>query len=194
MISYLSGIIQFQGEKFVVLNVNGVGYKVFLSPDVLLKMPKKGELVNVWTHFHVRDDATDLYGFLNFAELNLFELLIGISGVGPKTALGVLGTAPVDTLKKAIAAGDTSYLTKVSGIGRKTAEKIILELREKMAGKGAVFEAGSLKDETDALDALVSLGYSHQEARDALSRVAPSVEGVEKRLKEALKKLGNRER
>ncbi len=189
MISHIKGIIEFQAEKFVIVDVGGVGYKVFVGGDTIAKMPKKGDIVKLWTHTEVRENALDLYGFLYYNELDLFEMLISISGVGPKTALGVMALAPADTLRKAIASGDTSYLTKVSGIGRKTAEKIILELREKMAGKGVIVEAGALKEEGDILEALMSLGYTQAEAREALARVPQSVEGAEKRIKEALKKL-----
>ncbi|MDZ4260674.1 MAG: Holliday junction branch migration protein RuvA, partial [Candidatus Sungbacteria bacterium] len=122
--------------------------------------------------------------------LELFEMLIGISGIGPKGALGIMAIAPVDTLKKAIAAGDTSYLTRVSGVGKKIAEKVILELKDKMAGKGMTVEAPELKDEADALDALVALGYSPREARLALAGVSGSTMSLEKKVGAALKQLG----
>lgn len=189
MIATLEGTIAFKTEKFVVVTVGGVGYKVFVGADTSQKIPEKGANVKLWTHQHVREDMVALYGFLNFAELDLFETLIGISGIGPKGALGVLGVAPADTLKKAIAAGDTSYLTRVSGIGRKTAEKIVLELREKMAGRGVAYDAPELKEEADALEALMSLGYSPRDAREALAHVSQDLP-VEKRIKESLKKLG----
>ena len=126
---------------------------------------------------------------MSYSELELFEILIGISGIGPKSALGVLAIAPVDTLRKAIASGDTSYLTRVSGIGKKMAEKIVLELKEKLAGKGVTVEAPELKEEADALEALISLGYSQREAREALSSVPQEIISVEKRVREALKKI-----
>lgn len=189
MIVFLEGTVHLKTEKFAVLTVNGVGYKIFANYDTLSKISERGGSAFLWTHQHVREDALDLYGFLQFAELDLFETLIGISGIGPKGALGVLAVAPVDTLKKAIAAGDTSYLTRVSGIGRKTAEKIVLELKDKMAGKGVSVEAPELKGEADALDALVSLGYSQREARGALAAVPPEIVSVEKRVQEALKKF-----
>lgn len=193
MISYLEGKVEFKGEKFVVINVGGVGYRIFASPETLKKISEKGGSVKLWTNLYVRDDALELYGFLHHAELELFETLIHVPGIGPKTALGVMGVASIDTLKRAIAAGDTSYLTKVSGIGRKTAEKIILELKEKMAGRGVTVEAPELKDEADALEALVSLGYSQREAREALARVPKETTTPERRVKEALKRLGGRE-
>lgn len=191
MIALLEGTIVLKGEKFVVVSVGGVGYRVFSSPDILTKIPEKGASVKLWTHQYVREDAVELYGFLHYAELELFETLISISGIGPRGALGVLGVAPVDTLKRAIAAGDTSYLTRVSGIGRKTAEKIVLELKEKMAGKGVNVEAPELKEEADALDALVHLGYTQKEARDALTSVPQTTASAEERVKAALKKLSS---
>ena len=182
-----------KAERFTVVSTNGVGYRVFVNPDTLQKIPEKGAKVKLWTHQHVREDALELYGFVHYAELDLFETLISISGIGPKGALGVLSIAPVDTLKKAIAAGDTSYLTRVSGIGRKLAEKIVLELKEKMAGRGVSVDAPELKEEADALDALVSLGYSQKEAREALAGVEPGVVRVERRVAEALRRLGGRQ-
>ncbi|MDP3772586.1 MAG: Holliday junction branch migration protein RuvA [bacterium] len=190
MIISLEGAVRITAEKFAVVEVSGVGYKVFASADTLQKLPAAGERVRLWTHEVVREDARDVYGFLHFAELEFFEMLISVSGIGPKGALGVFGVAPLDTLKRAIAAGDASYLTRVSGIGKKTAEKIVLELREKMAGKGVMVEAPELQGEADALEALISLGYTAREARDALSAVGQEVAGVERRIGAALKKLG----
>ncbi|MBI3442975.1 MAG: Holliday junction branch migration protein RuvA [Candidatus Sungbacteria bacterium] len=199
MIGSLEGTIEFVAEKFILLDVYGVGYKIFCGAGTLDKMPEKGATVKLWIHYHVREDSHELYGFLHYAELDLFELLIGISGIGPKGALGVLNIAPVDTLKKAIAAGDTSYLTRVSGIGRKTAEKVVLELREKMSGRGVSVDAPELRHEADALEALMGLGYSQREAREALAGTPTDAQGnrngvgsVEERVKCALRKLGKK--
>ena len=189
MISFLEGTIEFVGEKYAIIKMgNGVGYRVFLSEEAIRKIPEKNGNVKLWTHQHIREDISALYGFLAFSELDLFERLIQISGIGPKGALNVLNVAPVDTLKKAIAAGDASYLTRVSGIGKKMAEKIILELKDKLSGKSA-FTAPELQEEADAMDALVALGYSQREARDALMRVSPDIRDVGMRVKEALKQL-----
>lgn len=195
MISGLEGVIELKGERFIVLNTGGISYRVFVSPETLRKIPEKGQKIKLFTHLYQREDTQELYGFLHFAELEFFETLIQISGIGPKSGLGVMSVAPLDTLKKAIASGDTSYLTKVSGIGRKTAEKIILELRDKMAAKG-VSAAGipELKEESDALDALVTLGYSQFEARDALSSVPEEIRGASERVKAALRRLGQSSR
>lgn len=190
MIAFLEGIIELKTEKFCVVNVGGMGYRVFLGIDAMQKIPEKGGNVKVWIHHHVREDSQELYGFRHYVELELFEMLIGISGIGPKGALGIMAIAPVDTLKKAIAAGDTSYLTRVSGIGRKTAEKVVLELKEKMAGRGVTIEAPELKDEADAIDALVALGYSQREAREALANVSEKTVSLEQKVGQALRQLG----
>lgn len=191
MISYIEGKIIFKGERFVVIDVNGVGYRVFVALSSFGKIPKKNEPAKLWTHLYMREDALELYGFPEYAELEFFETLIHISGIGPKSALGILSIAPVDTLKRAIASGETSYLIKVSGIGRKTAEKIILELKDKL-GRGSFgeFEAAVFKEEEDVFRALRTLGYSMEEARDAIKQLPPDIKGTQKRIKEVLKNLG----
>ena len=192
MISFLEGTVLMAGEKFLIVGVNGIGYKVFAGADALHTMPARGNPIKLWTHDHVREDARELYGFLHFAELELFEMLISISGIGPKGALGILGIAPVDTLKKAIAAGDTSYMTRVSGIGKKIAEKVVLELKDKMAGRGMTVEAPELKAEAEVLDALEALGYSQREARDALAEVPATLTRLEDRVQHALRRMGEK--
>jgi len=190
MLGYLEGKITFRGERYLIIDVAGVGYKVFINAETLKKSSKSPEKARIWTHLYQREDAIELYGFLFQPELELFETLIGVSGVGPRTALGILNVAPIDTLKRAIASGELSYLTKVSGIGRKTAEKIMVELREKF---GKAMAAGpELKEEQDALEALESLGYSIREAREALHQVPETIHGTSQRVKEALKLLGGR--
>jgi Holliday junction DNA helicase RuvA len=190
MISCVEGKVIFKGERFIVVETGGLGYRVFVGPEVLRKA-KKEEEIKLWTHLYLREEAMELYGFLEYAELEFFEALIRISGVGPKSALGVLSVAPLDTLKKAIATGEISYLTKVSGIGKKIAEKIILELRDKLGKIGfGVEESIVLKEEEDVLRALLSLGYSYPEAREALKQLPAEVSGSQERLKQALKILG----
>ncbi len=187
MIGFIEGKIEFNTDKYVIVDVNGVGYKIFISAHTFKNLPEKGEKVRLYTHLHVREDAMELYGFLNQKELNFFELLISISGIGPKGALNILNVASVDTLKKAIVNEESSILTKVSGIGKKTAEKIILELKNKV---GDEFICGEVSDESEAIDALMSLGYRLQESREALKKVPKSTEGMENRVREALKLLG----
>jgi Holliday junction DNA helicase RuvA len=191
MISKVSGKIILKTEKFVVIDAGGLGYKIGVSADTLTKLKSKDE-ASLWTHLHVREDALDLYGFIDRQELEFFEMLIDISGIGPKSALGIIGVAPIETLKKAIASGDNSYLTKVSGVGRKTAEKIVLELRDKLSALGHKAEYGELSGELDVVEALKSLGYSQSEARDALKKVSSEITDTSAKVKEALKILGGK--
>ncbi len=188
MISYLRGKVLEKSLKYCILDVGGVGYKVYTT-DEILRTLKDGDSAVFWTHQAVREDALDLYGFSEKDSLGLFELLINISGIGPKTAIGIVNVSNPLTLRRAVSSGDLAYLTKVSGIGRKLAEKIILELREKLADFG-VEEQGDLKGETDALEALKSLGYSEREARDALKKISGENISAGDKVKKALKVLG----
>ena len=188
MIGSIKGKIILKTEKFLIVETNGIGYKISVSPDTLSKTKKLNDEIFLWIHTHVREDAFDLYGFLNQEELEFFEMLINVSGIGPKGALSILGITSIETLRKAISIGDTSYLTKISGIGRKTAEKIVIELRDKV---GKELEGSSLQVELDALEALKSLGYSAIEAREALKKVSPDT-NTNTKIKEALKILGGK--
>ena len=188
MIGNIRGKIILKKEKFLIIETGGVGYKINISSDTLSKTKKLEEGVFLFIHTHVREDALDLYGFLNYQELEFFEMLIGVSGIGPKGALAILGIATIETLKRAIGTGDTSYLTKISGIGKKTAEKIVIELRDKM---GEVEKGSSMQGELDALEALKSLGYSQNEAREALKKTSPDT-NTNTKIREALKILGGK--
>lgn len=196
MIGSIKGKIILKTDKFLIVETGGVGYKINVSPDVLSKA-SQGEssgqkrtdgLVSFWTHTHVREDSLDLYGFLERSELEFFEMLINISGIGPRSALAILGIASINTLRKAIATSDTSYLTKISGIGKKTAERIVIELRDKI---GEEKSGSSLQGELDALEALKSLGYSQNEAREALKKISPDT-NTNTKIREALKILGRK--
>src|SRR3989344_3145879 len=121
MIGSIKGKIILKTDKFVIVETGGVGYKISVSPEALSQVKKENEEVLLWTHTHVREDALHLYGFLDRPELEFFEMLISVSGIGPKGAISILGIASIETLKRAIKTGDTSYLTKISGIGRKSA-------------------------------------------------------------------------
>jgi Holliday junction DNA helicase RuvA len=190
MISRLTGSIVHIDTKFIVLDVSGVGYKVAVAPDILMKIGKEAP-VTLWTYLAVRENAMDLYGFLSLAELNFFELLNTISGIGPKTAMGILNVASVHSLESAIQTGDTTHLTKVSGLGKKMAEKIVLELKDKVIDTGDNPEFKALmKNDADALEALKSLGYSPTEARDVLKQIPKTITKTNDKIKEALKILG----
>ena len=192
MIGSIGGKIALKTYKFLIVETGGVGYKVSVSPDVLSGTPKTGGEIFLFIHTHIREDALDLYGFLNLEDLNFFEMLLNVSGIGPRSALAILGIATIKTLRRAIGTGDTSYLTKISGIGKKTAERIIIELRDKIADENIREKGGtSLRDELDALEALKSLGYSQNEARDALKKVS-SETNTNAKIREALKILGGK--
>ncbi len=187
MIGSLKGEIILKTDKFLILETSsGVGYKINVSPENFLISKKEGDNVFLWIYTHVREDAMELFGFLDYKELALFEMLICVSGIGPRSALVILSVATVDTLARAISTGDVTYLTKISGIGKKTAEKIVLELRDKLE---MTDEGGTLQEELDALEALKSLGYSQGEAREALKRVSPDTD-TNTKVREALKILG----
>lgn len=192
MIAHIEGTVIHKNEKFLVVDTGGVGYKVFTTLDTSNSC-QIGEKTSFWTYTAVRETAIDIYGFLGMEEMSFFELLLDVSGIGPKSALSIITVASVDTLKRAIATGDTSYLNKVSGIGKKTAEKIVIELRDKLqAHKGEEGVPSVLRGESDIVEALKSLGYSQNEARDVLKQIPHSIEGTNARIKEALRILGGK--
>jgi len=192
MIAHLYGTIIFAGDRYVILETGGVGYKVRVTVDTLQAIKKNDDKkASLWIYTVVREDALDLYGFQNQTELEFFEMLISVSGIGPKGALGILNVAPVEHLKEAVAMGDTGALTKVSGIGSKSAQKIILELRDKLDGHESITGSTMLGDERDAIEGLVALGYAERNARDALKKVSTEIKGTSARIKSALKQLGS---
>ncbi len=193
MISFLRGKIVSCNDSYIILEVNNIGYKVFVNERVLSSI-KIGSVCEIFTYQYVREDLLSLYGFSTESELNFFELLLSVSGIGPKSALGVLSVSGVEDLKRAISAGDYSLLTKVSGIGKKTAERVVLELRGRINN---LAEENILRDNvnniaasSDEIDALISLGYSLSQAREALSKVDPDIKNSGERIKEALKNIG----
>lgn len=188
MIGFIEGEVRLVTDKYAIVSCSGVGYKIFATPEILAKLNGQTSAA-LFTHLAVREDALDLFGFQTEAELSLFELLLTVSGIGPRGALNVLSIASIETLEQAIATGDTGYLTKVSGIGRKTAEKIVLELRDKMQARTNGEVKKDLRGESDAVLALQSLGYSQSESREVLKSIDPSLPTNQK-IKEALKLLG----
>lgn len=190
MFAQLSGKIAGIKQGFVVLDVSGVGYKVNVSAYTLGKVAGLGEAV-FHIHTHVREDQLALYGFLGEDELDMFELLISISGIGPKAALGILSIADSDTIKMAIINRDPSVLTQVSGVGKKTAERVIIELQNKVTAPTGK-NAGNVIPEHEALQALLSLGYNVSEGREALKLVSPDVKDIGERIRAALKLLGKK--
>jgi len=167
----------------MVIEVGGVGYRVIVAPSTLEHMTV-GEEAFVYIHDHIREDAHDLYGFLIKDELELFERLLAVSGVGPKVALAILSVGKVDEVRNAIMRGDLDRLTSVPGIGKKTAQKIILELKGQL-----VEQQESSSTDRDAIAALESLGYSSAQAREALKKVKTEITDTSARVREALRLL-----
>lgn len=189
MIGFIDGEVKRAESGYALIVTGGIGYSVALTREALSSLPQ-GSHAEVFTYLAVREDALDLYGFLTETELSFFELLLSVSGIGPKSALAIMDIASVETLRSAIFAGNAGYLTTVSGIGKKTAEKIVFELKDKLGAQTAETPA-TLRGDAEALEAMRSLGYSTTEARDVLRKVPNTVEGGSARLREALKLLGS---
>lgn len=193
MIGYLSGLLQAILDKHVIIDVNGVGYRVYIAQKNRGSISEVGQEIKIYTHFSMnpRDGNVELYGFLRPEELKFFELLTSISGIGPKSAQSILASSDLEQLQLGIMKGDDVYLSRVSGIGHKTAQRLIIELKSKILPgdiKGGIGK--DLGAESEALEALVSLGYSQYQARDALKSVDNKIKTVEEKIKEALKVLG----
>jgi len=189
MISYLEGKIIDKDLEYITLNVNGVGYSIHATPD-LLQIAQDSEEMSVWTYLAVRENSLDLYGFKDKKEISVFKLLLTISGVGPKSAIGILSSTTAETLISGIQSNDPSYLSKTAGIGKKTAEKIVLALKDKLGafeyenGSGTSLENPNVI----AIDALVALGYLERDARDAVSKIK-DIDNPEDIIKKALKEI-----
>lgn len=193
MIARIEGKIITVSDKSLIVDVHGVGFRLYVPIDTIARNSERaGENISLLTHLNVKEDALDLYGFETGDELRFFEMLISVSGVGPKSALSIVSIGAIDSLKKAIGSGDTGYLTKVSGIGKKTAERIVIELRDKLALLGHTAEYGELSGETDVVAVLEELGYSREDARGALKQISENTTGTSARVKEALKILGQK--
>ena len=192
MIATLRGQVTETGNRYAIIEVNNVGYKVFLTDDSIHSL-KIGTETFLSIHNVIREDANDLYGFISKKERDFFELLISISGIGPKSALNILSLVASDTLVSAIRSGSTSHLVKVSGIGRKTAEKIVMELKDKLApfahDHGDVEYSAEISSDMDAVEALKALGFGADEAREALKKVDKSITATGAKVKAALKTL-----
>lgn len=187
MIASLTGTVSHKDLNYAVLDVNGVGYKVF-APAGFLADALVGQTLFAHIHHVVKEDSQELYGFANRNELRLFELLISVSGIGPKSALSILNATTPESLKQAVETEDTSHLTKVSGIGRKIAEKIVIELRDKLDWFEALPFASN---DIDAIEALRSLGYTQKESQEALKKVPRDLAGTGEKVKYALRLLSN---
>lgn len=199
MFAFIKGLIEYKHNDYLVIDTNGVGYKVFTSLTTIEKAGAVGDEVKVYTHLYVREDIMSLYGFISREELSLFELLISVSGVGPKAAISVISAVPSTKFSLAVITDDVKTLTKAPGIGNKMAQRIILELKDKIKKEqltGLTGEkesvASSVKEGSivsEAVSALIVLGYTQIEATKAVSSVYSEDCDLETTVKNALKSL-----
>ena len=170
MIASLHGRLESISDDGAIINVNGIGFQVYMPTSTLSTFGSRGQEVHIYTHLHLREDNVTLYGFASPDELGLFEILIGVSGIGPKLALSMLSAMSVEQLSMAIATGNTDLLTAVPGIGKKIAARLVLELKDKIGAELITAPAAQLAQENaDVLAALTSLGYSVAEASRAVA-------------------------
>ena len=194
MIAGLKGTLQALGSDWAIVNVGGIGFQVYIPTPTLSTLGKMGEEVELHTHLHLREDNATLYGFATAEELGLFQTLIGVSGLGPKLALAMLSAMSVEKLAMGIATGSADLLAEIPGIGKKTAHRLILELKEKIGAGWLAAPAAELAEENaDVLTALTSLGYSVREATGAVASLPPDQKlTLEEKIKLALQYFGGK--
>lgn len=188
MIAHIAGIITEKFLNSVIVDVNGVGYEITISNNDAENV-NLDDRVKFYTYHSVRENGEDLYGFLSLAAKKLFEMLISVNGIGPKAAIAILSLGTPEDVRNAIANDDTAFISKASGVGKKSAERVIVDLRDKVGlpshyGRSVTLTTKSPED--DALDALIALGFPLKEATDALAGVDPALP-LEERIREALK-------
>lgn len=204
MISYIRGELCDIEEQKAIVDVNGVGYGIYMPQQALSLLPPMGQQVKIHTYLNIREDAMQLFGFLTKEDLNVFRLLIGVNGIGPKAGLNILSCLSPDELRFAVLSGDAKAISATPGIGKKTAEKLILELKDKLniedmlehaahGGDSEDLASGTDTDsntmQAEAVQALTALGYGSAESLRAVKKSSPECSSVEDILKEALKFL-----
>ena len=189
MIYSLLGKLTAKKSQFIVLETNGIGFKIFISDRTLHQLPKIGSRLKLFCHTHIRQDGIEIYGFLTEKELEIFDLLNSIGGVGPKTALRILGAVKIEKFLAAVGAGKTELLTKISQFGKKTAQRIVLELTGKIESWKNEEALLLAEKDIDIETALKNLGYKKNEIREAIKYISPKIKTIEERLKIALKFL-----
>lgn len=200
MIAYIKGTLERRTESYIIIETGGIGYQIFVSPATLAKLPQTGERVKVFTYFSVKEDGVSLYGFASAEEQEMFHKLLTVSGVGPKGALGFLSQLTPQEIILAIISEDVKTLSKAPGVGRKTAQRVILELKDKFKTEEALAMGGEEMEgivevsisgdaKFEAIDAMTALGYSRSEAAKAVNAVVAEGMSTEDILKAALKKM-----
>lgn len=190
MIGFLSGTVKAVRKNYIIVATDHVGYKVFVPPQISLRL-ESGKSISLFTHTYVREDQLALYGFALLPELEFFELLLSVTGIGPRLAMSIMSIADLGMIKSGIIGGDATVFTKVSGVGRKTAERLIVELKEKIAEELPFKEEFRevSQAQADVIDVLMALGYSRSEARKALAEVPKDAVNSGDRVKAALRAL-----
>ena len=193
MIATLEGTLEYRGTDSVIINVGGIGLQVYIPSSTLSKLGATGDKVSLYTHLHLREDNVSLYGFASSEELALFKNLISVSGVGPKVALALLSALNPEQLAMAITSGNIELISQVSGVGKKMASRLVVELRGKVEREWKEAALPLALEDTDAIAALTSLGYSLREATQAVSTLPDSKElSLEEKVKLALQQLVGR--
>lgn len=190
MFAFIEGAFKGVRGDAIIVGVNRIGYKIFVTSYSRGKISTMNT-VKLHVHTYVREDTLALYGFLELDELEMFELLISVSGIGPKAALGILSIADPKTLRTAILNEDPSILTRVSGVGKRTAERVILELQNKV-GDLSPEDKNLATSDSEALEALTAMGYTVAEAREALKNIPDDIGDLSEKIKYAFKNLGNK--
>ncbi len=198
MFSYIKGILEVKNLNYVVIDVNGIGFKIFMSESAIQRLEETGNTVKIYTHMNVKEDDLSLYGFITNEELRMFELLIGVSGVGAKSAISMLSSITPSKFALAVISNDVKTLTKIPGIGPKSAQRIILELKDKLKTEEAIqtnnieLKTSIVEDNKleEAVQALKVLGYTRQEIESVLAKIEVNTLTVEDIIRKALSFLG----
>ena len=197
MFAYRKGSLEQKSNNYVIIDVSGIGYKIFMPSNSIEKLGDIGNIVKVYTYYYVREDNISLYGFSSNEELRMFELLIGVSGIGAKSAIATLSEVSPSSFALSVISNDVSNLTKIPGIGKKTAERIILELKDKLKTETAIEKYEEVKtvivkdEKTDeAISALQVLGYTRKEIENVLVKIDTQNLQLEEIIKQGLKYLG----
>lgn len=191
MIGTLKGIIEYREDPFLIIDVHGVGYKVLVPTSILSKINANGEAIKLYIYTHVREDLLELYGFTDPLDLKIFTLLISVSGVGCRTALGIFSVGTRNDIVQAINTGDVTFFTSVPRLGKKNGQKIIIELKNKLGSTGDIdlTDEGNIQ-QSELLNALQSFGFSMKEAQEAVRTLNGKGESLEEKVRLALKYLG----
>lgn len=199
MYAYIKGTLEDKSNTYIVVECMGIGYKIFMSNTSISNLGELGEKVKIYTHYYVREDNISLYGFLSNEELRMFELLLGVSGVGAKSAIAMLSNITPSSFALAVISNDIAKLTKIPGIGAKSAQRIVLELKDKLKNEQAIEKAESVKEKikddtilSEAIDALQILGYNRKEIDKAIEKIQTENMSTEDIIRKALVVLSSK--